>query len=156
MRYPHDSAGWTLKEMMIALMIVGILAAIVIPNYQKYIRNTRIEQAKAALLENATHLEQFYAQNKSFKINSTTWANLAITQTEHFCIRFHGAPRSDKETHFILKAVAFNPKQEPRVITIDEDQIILMCESSTSSCDEDGAFFKGSYGRTDKNCVAIH
>lgn len=156
MRYPHDSAGWTLKEMMIALMIVGILAAIVIPNYQKYIRNTRIEQAKAALLENATHLEQFYAQNKSFKINSTTWAKLAITQTEYFCIRFHGAPRSDKETHFILKAVAFNPKQEPRVITIDEDQIILMCESSTSSCDEDGAFFKGSYGRTDKNCVAIH
>jgi len=59
--------GFTLIELMIVVVIIGILAAIAIPNYQKYVLRTLCEDGKATLLSMASALERYRAQHNSYR-----------------------------------------------------------------------------------------
>lgn len=50
--------GFTLVELMIAVAIVGILAAVAIPSYRESVARGQRAEARAALLENAQFLER--------------------------------------------------------------------------------------------------
>ena len=58
--------GFTLIELMIAVAIVGILAAIAYPSYTSYIFKSRRADALSALTQNQIRLERCYAQNFSY------------------------------------------------------------------------------------------
>lgn len=64
---PHNVAGYTLIELMIAVMIVAILAAIALPNYQQYGRKTATATAQQEMLKLAEQLERHRAKNFTFK-----------------------------------------------------------------------------------------
>lgn len=58
-----DSSGFTLVELMVVVAIIGILAAIAIPNYNKFQAKSRQTEAKVALggiysIENSFFVEQ--------------------------------------------------------------------------------------------------
>ncbi|MGF6148269.1 Pilin [Kingella potus] len=144
--------GFTLIELMIALAALTILAVIALPSYQRYIKDTRLKQASAALLDNAHGLEQFYSQHRSFKTNSTTWASLAIPKNDYFCMKMQGNAQGALNDSFTIKAVAFDQKNEPRVLRINQDMILTVCESTASSCSETNPYFSNANG-TDKNCT---
>ena len=59
-------AGFTLIELMIAVAIVGIIAAIAMPAYQNYVMQSNRAVAKAILYENAQFMEQFYTENNRY------------------------------------------------------------------------------------------
>lgn len=59
-------AGFTLIELMIALIIFGVLVAIALPNYQGHLRRAACEDAKATLTGAANLMERFRAQNNSY------------------------------------------------------------------------------------------
>jgi len=59
-------AGFTLVELMIVVAIVGILAAIAIPNYQKY-------QAKSRTTEGKLYLASVYTAEKTFQIEYSSY-----------------------------------------------------------------------------------
>ncbi|HRY15792.1 MAG TPA: type IV pilin protein [Candidatus Competibacteraceae bacterium] len=55
--------GFTLIELMIALAIMAIVAAIAYPSYQNSVRKSRRADARAVLLQAAQFMERFYTQN---------------------------------------------------------------------------------------------
>ncbi len=58
--------GFTLIELMVAVAILGFLAAVALPSYQNYVRQSNRSVAKAILLENAQFMEQFYTENNRY------------------------------------------------------------------------------------------
>jgi type IV pilus assembly protein PilE len=59
-------AGFTLVELMIVVLIIGILASIAVPQYAKYMQRTRAVQATSGLAEMRLRIEQFYQDNKTY------------------------------------------------------------------------------------------
>lgn len=55
--------GFTLVELMIVVGVMGILAAIAIPQYDSYLRKSKRADAKVALTALAQLQESFYANN---------------------------------------------------------------------------------------------
>jgi type IV pilus assembly protein PilE len=62
--------GFTLIELMVVVLIVGLLATISYPNYQQYMQRGRRADAKAALTEMAQFMERYYSENNSYSAAS--------------------------------------------------------------------------------------
>ena len=60
------SRGFTLVELLIALMIVGILSSIAVPSFTDYVTNSRRMQAKQFMMDLASRQEQFLLDNKTY------------------------------------------------------------------------------------------
>jgi len=60
------SRGFTLIEMVIVVVIIGILAMIAIPSYQNSVDQTYRSDAQAALLSLASAMERRYTENNSY------------------------------------------------------------------------------------------
>ena len=82
--------GFSLSQLVFTIMMVGILTSIAYPSYQKYVENTKMQEVRTAMLENAQFLERFYQKNGSFKQSSTQWPDLPIKEIGDFCIKVQG------------------------------------------------------------------
>lgn len=71
--------GFTLIELMITVAVIGILAAIALPNYTEYVRRGWRADARVSLLENAQFMARVYSQNLDYaKGTGTTTPTLPI------------------------------------------------------------------------------
>jgi type IV pilus assembly protein PilE len=61
--------GFTLMEVIVVVTMLGILAAIAIPNYSEYIRRGHRSAAQAYLLDLASRQVQFYLDRRVFADN---------------------------------------------------------------------------------------
>jgi type IV pilus assembly protein PilE len=63
---PPRQAGFTLIELMIAVAVLGILAAIAYPQYTEFVQRSRITDATSALGDFRTRMEQFFQDNRTY------------------------------------------------------------------------------------------
>jgi prepilin-type N-terminal cleavage/methylation domain-containing protein len=63
---PIRDGGFTMLEVMIVVAIVGILAAIALPNYSDYIKRGKIIEATTALSDARTRFEQSFLDNRTY------------------------------------------------------------------------------------------
>ncbi len=67
--YSGRQRAFTLVELMIALIVIGALAAIAIPSYQQYIEDTKNKQAIKDIAELSMAMERFHTENATFPGN---------------------------------------------------------------------------------------
>lgn len=71
----HRARGFTLIELMVVVMILGIIAAVAVPNYTAYVTRSKRAGAKTVLLDAAAQLERLYTTNGCY--NKQTVAGCA-------------------------------------------------------------------------------
>jgi len=68
----NDAKGFTIIELMFAVLVVGVIVAVAYPAYQNQLLGARRADATAALLEVAARQERFFAQNGNYTRNLGT------------------------------------------------------------------------------------
>ncbi|MDA3871698.1 MAG: prepilin-type N-terminal cleavage/methylation domain-containing protein [Candidatus Marinimicrobia bacterium] len=66
----RNQAGFTLVELMIVIVIVGILAAVAVPIYQSNINKAKMSECDAALGTIRTALRVNFAENGNYPTNA--------------------------------------------------------------------------------------
>ena len=79
--------GFTLIELMIAVAIVAVLAAIAIPSYSEYVRRGRITEVVSTLAGMRVKMEQYFQDNRSY-VNACGASGSSV------------APKPDDTTNF--------------------------------------------------------
>ncbi|MEE8186769.1 MAG: prepilin-type N-terminal cleavage/methylation domain-containing protein [Nitrososphaerales archaeon] len=79
--------GFSLVELMIVLVIVGILAAIAVPIYTNQAKKARMGEADAALGTIRTQLRVYYGENGSYPATTedvvgASWNDIATGELE--------------------------------------------------------------------------
>lgn len=72
MRKQH---GFTLIELMIALVVIAILAAIGYPSYTEYVNRGKRAEGKGALMRAAQQMERFYSVNNCYPSGTANCGN---------------------------------------------------------------------------------
>lgn len=113
-------SGFTLIEMMVAVAIVGIIAAIALPSYQATVRKSNRAEAKTELMDVAQRLQRCYTVYARF--DDTTYCGIYKDLTDankyttrggaHYEISIEPTAADDtRKTTYTLKATAIKAPQ---------------------------------------------
>ena len=81
----NDERGFTLIELMVVVIIVGVLAAIAIPLYTGYIKNARTSEGTARLAAIMTAAKAYHQRYSAWPASADAEGFYAdFTQTAHF------------------------------------------------------------------------
>ncbi|QEL56784.1 type IV pilin protein [Chromobacterium paludis] len=129
---PMRTGGFTLLELMIGLAVAALLLSLAVPGYQQYLQRARLEEAKAALLENSHYMQRWYHENGAYHQNGPlAWPDLPARSTAAFDIGFSSAkPTAEnvEQASFIIEA---RPKPgaglDEWLLKVDQDGTLRQC-----------------------------
>ena len=71
----QNDAGFTLIELLVVVAIIGILAAIAIPQFAAYRKRGHEAQVKSDLRNAAVAQEAYFAANSAYKVSSSAFTS---------------------------------------------------------------------------------
>jgi type IV pilus assembly protein PilE len=95
--------GFTLIEIMVAIAIIGILAAIALPAYGNYVTRGKIPGATSNLAGKRVQMEQFYQDNRTYV--GGTACNTDTTSSNYYTFSCTGVGGAPTATTYIIQAV---------------------------------------------------
>ena len=75
--------GFTLVELLIVVAIIGVIAAIAVPQYGDYLTRSKLTEATATLSEHRVKMEQFFQDNRTY-VNACAAGSIAATPTGRY------------------------------------------------------------------------
>ncbi len=98
---PANARGFTLIELVIAVMIIGVLAAIAYPSYQDYVRKGNRSAAQSFMMTVAQRQEQYLLTNRSY---AASIAALNLTQPPETVGRYTFDLPTLTATSYVIRA----------------------------------------------------
>jgi len=83
---PRTVRGFTLIEMLIVVVLVGILAAIALPSYFQYVQRSKIIEATTGLSNYRTQMEQYFLDNRTYVGGCVKFHDAVQAQVKAFTI----------------------------------------------------------------------
>jgi type IV pilus assembly protein PilE len=89
--------GFTVIELLIVLMIIGILFALAVPQYKRYVIQARRVDGQAGLLETASLLQKYYTTCGQYPVGIG-----GVGSTTDCTTTFLGGPTTSPEFYYSL------------------------------------------------------
>jgi type IV pilus assembly protein PilE len=125
-----NSRGFTLIELIVAVAIVGILAAIALPSYQDSIVKSRRKAAAACLIEQATFLERFYTTNLSYAGAALPGGGCTTDLVAFYGFALNGVPNA---TTYAINAIPTAAQPDALCGTLGINQAGVKTEGGTAA-----------------------
>jgi type IV pilus assembly protein PilE len=118
------AAGFTLVELMIALVIVGVLAVIAYPSYQDHLRKGRRSAAQSFMIEVAAREQQYLIDARSYAEGAGALAKLNLLVpaevSRFYAVTIEPAAPAPPPSYTIVATPTPGSAQDPDgVLTLD-------------------------------------
>jgi type IV pilus assembly protein PilE len=111
--------GFTLTELMVAVAIIGILAAIAVPQYSGAIMRSRILDAFAKLSDYRTRMEQYFLDRRTY-LNDSGGCGIAPVSVAGSADSFQVVCTATARSYVYTATGIAGKGMAPFVYTIDE------------------------------------
>ncbi len=105
----NSEAGFTLIELMIAVAIIGILAAVAYPSYRDYVLRGQLVDATTGLSTMQADMERHFQDNRSYDTVGTFTTPCAVAEAGRTFGSFVLSCSAKAATTFTLQAVGSGP-----------------------------------------------
>jgi len=117
-----QQSGFTIIELMIAVAIIAILAAVALPAYEDYVRRARLVEGFTSLADFRVRMEQFYQDNRRYDGGGLDGCGAAAPNSKSFT--FNCAPGlAPSQTYTITATGIANQGLTGFVYTLNEKNV---------------------------------